>query len=91
MRGSRTSFENDVFGRAGQDEVDLAGPHGLDGGRAGGDGEELDIEPGRGLQGGLDGAELLLELLQALDVRDGELDVLGVSRRGRRRNQGGGS
>ena len=75
--------DDDVFGRAGDDEIDALGAERLGGGGAARDGEELEAVAGRRLERRLERTPVGLELLEALDVGDGELVALG---RGRKRD-----
>ena len=95
MVGVGQLVDDDVFGRAGDDEIDALGAERLGGGGAARDGEELEALAARGFERGLERTPLGLEPLEALDVGDRELVGLGRGRKrrnrgDRRRGEGGG-
>ena len=75
--GVRELGEDHVFGRPSQNEVNLLGAHGFDGGGAVVDWREFNVIARR-LFEFLDEATILaLQLLHAFDVCDGETDGFG--------------
>jgi len=78
----REFFNDHVFGRAGQNQIDLILVQGFNRGGAGAYRKQLNVEAGALFERGLESTEFLLQGLKTFDVGHSKPDRIGGSHRG---------